>query len=89
MTWHELTQHVARVTGQTHKAARETARALFVAIAKAAAKGERIDVPDFGVFERRTMKARRILNVDGTPMHLPPSEALRFRAARAQKRVRR
>lgn len=87
MTWHELTRDMAAATGQTHKAAMESARALFDAIARAARGGERVDVPGFGVFVSRSRKPRRVRNVrDGEEMYLPRIESLGFRAAKAQKR---
>lgn len=88
MTLHQLVLAVASSAGITQKLARQVIRLSAIHIARACHRGERVDIPDFGVFERGSRKARRIRNLDGTEMQLPRIESLKFRAAKAQKRRR-
>jgi nucleoid DNA-binding protein len=61
--------------------------ALFTTIAENALHGKSISIPGFGVFTRRTRKARRIINPQThQPMDLPESVYVGFRCSKSIRR---
>lgn len=82
MMFSELVAEVASQARLTKKSTREVLLAAFDAIGTAAASG-RFEVPCFGVFLRRTRRARAISNPQTKKrMHLHESRTVGFRAAK-------
>lgn len=59
---------------------------VFRTIAKAAKEGP-VRIPGFGTFEVRPSKGKRVVTPDGREFHSLPSRALKFSAAKQQKRT--
>jgi nucleoid DNA-binding protein len=87
MTQRELVAHVAAAAGITKKLAAEVLGHAFTRIGEAVlVDHERIGIGGFGVFERRSRKARRILHPKTRePMRLPRSYAVGFSASKHQR----
>lgn len=95
MTWKELVEGCASVgilpkypkPGTRRSVPKKTAetmlRATFNVIAEKALHGERVSIPGFGVFYKRTRKSRRIANPQTKElMQLPATVSIGFRTSK-------
>lgn len=86
MTFHELTKAIAEHANITHKMAFEVVRQVFKEIGDDVAEGGRVAIPEFGIFETRTRKPRRIRSPKTKELiRLPRSYTLGFRASKHRK----
>ena len=58
----ELSKEVSKTTGTTQKVAREVIKAFLDKIVDEADKKQKINLAGFGIFERKTQKARSAKN---------------------------
>jgi len=72
--------------GLTRREAQEAVNALIEAIRTSISRGRAVKIKNFGVFEVVERAARRGVNpADGSPIVIPESKAITFRAARKMK----
>ncbi len=77
----ELVEKIAQDTGLGRRQADEALRAALNAITDAVAAGERVTIPGFGTFERRTRAARRGRNPQtGDTIRIARSQVPAFKA---------
>lgn len=82
----ELVNLVAEQTGQTQKQVKETLEIAFTVIKDAVAKGEKVSLVGFGVFEKRERAEKRGTNPsNGEPMIIPATTIPYFRPGQAFK----
>ena len=89
MKWVELVKLVVKQTpGRPRpKRARAIIKLLFSIIAEEATHGRRVVVPGFGVFHRRSRKARRLLHpITKEPIRAPASLSIGFRCSKTLRR---
>ncbi len=80
MTLEELVSAVAKETGMTKANANKAVHAVLHAIENALARGERVAIAGFGVFEVTQRAARKGRNPrTGETIEIPPTKAVRFR----------
>ncbi len=80
MTLDELSKEVAEATGTTKAAASKAVHAVLTSIQKALAKGEKVSIAGFGVFEVSSRPARKGRNPrTGETITIPASKAVRFK----------
>lgn len=83
-----LVTEVSRRHGLTQKLAREALETAFQLIANAAASGERVAIPHFGVFARSSRKARWVVIPGSSRLtYLPATAEFRFRASKGWRHV--
>lgn len=83
MTWTQFVKAFAAGRGITVVEARPMLEQLFAQLARTTLETGRFAVPGFGVFRRRTRRARRILSpVDGSEIQLPATTEVRFHKSR-------
>ncbi|WZH52282.1 MAG: HU family DNA-binding protein [Nocardioides alkalitolerans] len=83
----ELVDQVAAATGQSKGDAESAANAVFDAIAKALAAGDKVAVAGFGTFETRERAARTGRNPQtGEEIQIAASTSPAFKAAAALKK---
>lgn len=82
----ELGDAVADALGGQKSQGGEAVDAVFDAVAGALAKGDKVSIAGFGVFEVRQRAARMGRNPrTGDPVHIKASKAAAFKAAKALK----
>jgi len=75
----ELIKQLAEKTGISQKKVNEVVKALTEAIKENVKKGERIALPDFGVFKSVERKERKIRHVQtGQMVNVPARKAIKF-----------
>lgn len=88
MTKSELVSAIAEKTGVTKKVATEQFNVVFSTISEALAKGEKVQVKDFGTFETRSRAARKGLNPQTKqPIEIPATVVPAFKASSVLKRA--
>ncbi|MGP6220356.1 HU family DNA-binding protein [Caldiplasma sukawensis] len=79
----DLSKEVAKKTGQTQKVAREIIKEFLDTVVEQVDKKEKINLAGFGIFERRTQKARIARNPSkdrrGEQIKVPAKEKFVFR----------
>ena len=86
LTFAQLVEHVATHAGTTKKDADWTLRVAFGAIADQAEHGNRVTIPGFGVFSRRTRKSRKVRNpATGETIKIKASKSVRFKVGKELK----
>lgn len=89
MTIGEIIAKAARRAAIERKQLAAAVGWVFDEIAYTAIQGDPVLVPKFGVFSRRTRKARRLMNpATRKLMRIPGDERLGFRPSKHQKRRR-
>jgi len=82
----DLVDHVASETGLSKKDSDKAVSAVFEGIAKALAKGDKVQLVGFGTFEVRERKAREGRNPStGEKISIAASKAPAFKAGKALK----
>jgi DNA-binding protein HU-beta len=82
----ELGDAVASAIGSQKGTGADAVDAVFDTISAALARGEKISIAGFGVFEVRDRAARMGRNPQtGAPVHIKASKAAAFKAAKALK----
>lgn len=86
MTINQLADAVASKMGLSKKQAAEIITSTFDVIAKTMIKGDKVNVPGFGIFRVANRKAREGVNPKtGEKIHIPAKKAAKFRPAKALK----
>ena len=86
MTKADLTAQVAANTDMTKKDADKAVNAVFEALSRALASGEKVTISGFGTFEVRERKERQGRNPQTRePMTIPASKLPAFSAGKALK----
>lgn len=86
MTKGQLADSVASKLGMSKKQAEESIDTIFDVIAKTMIKGDKVNVPGFGIFRVSNRKAREGINPKtGEKIQIPAKKAAKFRAAKALK----
>ncbi len=84
MTKADLIRHMAEKADVTQKVAAQVLDAALEAIREAAARGERVNLPGFGVFVVVPTKERAARDPrTGAEIRIPAGRAVRFRAGKA------
>lgn len=84
----ELVAEIARKTGLTQKDAHKAVTGFTEAITEFLAKGEKIQLIDFGTFEPRVHAARKGRNpANGTPLVIPQRTVASFKAGKKLRKV--
>ncbi len=79
MSWDTFVRLFAERHGLTIRRSRHLLDAAFAELAMRTMSDGRFSVPGFGVFRRRTRKARRVLSpVDGSEIQLPQTIGVGF-----------
>jgi len=82
----QLADAVASKMGLSKKQAEDMIDATFDIIAKTMIKGDKVNIPGFGIFRVSSRKAREGINPKtGEKIHIPAKKAAKFRAAKALK----
>lgn len=82
----EIVNRVADKSGQTQKQVKETIELFMDEIKEAVAKGEKVSLVGFGVFEKRQRAAKKGTNPsNGEPMVIPATIVPYFRPGQAFK----
>lgn len=77
----ELVEAVAKSTGETKRAVGDVIDATITTIEKQVKKGERVTLPGFGTFSRRSRAARKARNPQtGEPIKVRASKVPAFKA---------
>ncbi len=80
MTLDELNKEVADATGMTKASASKAVHAVLASIQKALAKGQKVSIAGFGVFEVTHRPARKGRNPrTGETITIPAANAVRFK----------
>jgi DNA-binding protein HU-beta len=79
----ELVRQVAGACDLTLKDAARAVDAVLDAIRGAAARGDRVSLPGFGVFAVVDRPARQVRSPKGQTVDVPARKAVRFRAGKA------
>lgn len=83
MTWAQFVKSYAWAHHITVVQARKLLDQIFVHVAQVTIDEGELRIAGFGVFRRRTRRARRILSpVDGSEIQLPATTEVRFRKSR-------
>lgn len=86
MTKVDLIAQVAANTDMTKKDAERAVNALFEALSKALAEGEKITISGFGTFEVRERAERKGTNPrSGEPITIAPTRSVVFKQGKALK----
>jgi len=86
MTKGQLADAVASKMGLSKKQAEEMIDTTFDVIVKTMIKGDKVNVPGFGIFKVSNRKAREGINPKtGEKIHIPAKKAAKFRPAKALK----
>ncbi len=76
----ELIDAVAKATGETKRAVGDVLDGVLAEVQKQVRKGERVTLPGFGTFERRSRKARTARNPrTGEPVKVKASKVPAFK----------
>lgn len=86
MTKKELISAVAEKAGLKKAAAEKAVNAAIEAVVEAISKGERVNIPGFGIFNVRERKERKGRNPrTGKEIKIPARKVVAFTAAKALK----
>ena len=86
MTKKELISAVAEKAGLKKAAAEKAVNAAIEAVVEAISKGERVNIPGFGIFNIRERKERKGRNPrTGKEIKIPARKVVAFTAAKALK----
>lgn len=86
MTKGQLADAVASKMGLSKKQAEEMIDTIFDVIVKTMIKGDKVNIPGFGIFKVSDRKAREGINPKtGEKIHIPAKKAAKFRPAKALK----
>ena len=86
MTKGQLADAVASKMGLSKKQAEEMIDTTFDVIVKTMIKGDKVNIPGFGIFKVSDRKAREGINPKtGEKIHIPAKKAAKFRPAKALK----
>jgi len=84
MTKAELVKEVSKKTNLTQKKTEEVINATFEVISKALQKGERLQIPAFGVFYVKERKERQGINPQtGEKITIPSKKVATFKVSKA------
>ncbi len=86
MTKGQLADAVASKMGLSKKQAEEIIDSTFDVIVKTMIKGDKVNIPGFGIFKVSDRKAREGINPKtGEKIHIPAKKAAKFRPSKALK----
>ncbi|MEL7499660.1 MAG: HU family DNA-binding protein [Planctomycetota bacterium] len=83
MTKKEIVRHISEETGLTQAVVKEIVQKTFDAILDSLARGERVELRNFGVFEIRRRAARKARNLStGEPIMVPERSVVVFKPSK-------